>query len=98
MSAVSHARQEESGLASGIVNTSYQIGSALGLVVMVAVSAAQTLQAESGGIGALDALNTGFHTAFIGAAIVAAVAVVVAFATIKKSSVSNQKEATSTVG
>ena len=98
MSAVSHARQEESGLASGIVNTSYQIGSALGLVVMVALSAAQTLHAESGGIGALDALNTGFHTAFIGAAIVAAVAVVVAFATIKKSSVSNQKEATSTVG
>ncbi|MGH9955292.1 MAG: MFS transporter, partial [Nitrososphaeraceae archaeon] len=30
MSAVSHARKEESGLASGIVNTSYQIGSALG--------------------------------------------------------------------
>ncbi|HZB81097.1 MAG TPA: hypothetical protein VE264_07465 [Nitrososphaera sp.] len=28
MSAVSHARKEDSGLASGIVNTSYQIGSA----------------------------------------------------------------------
>lgn len=44
MSAVSHARKEESGLASGIVNTSYQIGSALGLTVMVALDSVQTLQ------------------------------------------------------
>ena len=40
MSAVSHARKEESGLASGIVNTSYQIGSALGLAIMVALASA----------------------------------------------------------
>jgi predicted MFS family arabinose efflux permease len=45
MSAVSHARKEESGLASGIVNTSYQIGSALGLAIIVAIASAQTLQA-----------------------------------------------------
>ncbi len=43
MSAVSHARKEESGLASGIVNTSYQIGSALGLAIMVAIASTQTL-------------------------------------------------------
>jgi EmrB/QacA subfamily drug resistance transporter len=80
MSAVSHARKEESGLASGIVNTSYQIGSALGLAVMVAVASAQTLQAENNGIGSIDALNSGFHLAFIGAAIIAAVATAVAWA------------------
>src|ERR671919_2327571 len=40
MSAVSHARKEESGLASGIVNTSYQIGSAIGLAIMVAIASA----------------------------------------------------------
>ena len=43
MSAVTHARKEESGLASGIVNTSYQIGSALGLAIMVAIASSQTL-------------------------------------------------------
>jgi MFS family permease len=80
MSAVSHARKEESGLASGIVNTSYQIGSALGLAVMVAVASAQTLQAENNGIRSIDALNSGFHLAFIGAAIIAAVATAVAWA------------------
>ena len=38
--ALSSARPEEGGLASGIVNTSYQIGSALGLAAMTAVAAA----------------------------------------------------------
>jgi hypothetical protein len=53
MAAVSHAGIEESGLASGIVNTTYQIGSALGLAIMVAIASAQTLQAENNGIGQL---------------------------------------------
>jgi MFS family permease len=92
MSAVSHAKKEESGLASGIVNTSYQIGSALGLAIMVAIASAHILQAENNGIGSIDALNDGFHLAFIGAAIVAAVAADVAFVAVKKSSGSSQKE------
>ena len=36
--AISAARPEEGGLAAGIVNTSYQVGSALGLAVMTAVA------------------------------------------------------------
>src|ERR671916_2690641 len=86
MSAVSHARKEESGLASGIVNTSYQIGSALGLAVMVVLASAQTLQDsnDSGEIGSMDALNNGFHLAFIGTAIVAATAAAIALIAIKK--------------
>jgi EmrB/QacA subfamily drug resistance transporter len=92
MSAVSHARKEESGLASGIVNTSYQIGSALGLAIMVAVASAQTLQDSNNGLDSVDAMNSGFHMAFIGAAIVAAVATVVAWVAIKKSNASGIKE------
>jgi EmrB/QacA subfamily drug resistance transporter len=79
--AISHARKEESGLASGIVNTTYKIGSALGLAVMVVLASAQTLQESNiggGGIQSIDALNSGFHLAFMGAAIVAVVAAVVA--------------------
>src|SRR5919107_3201098 len=84
MSAVSHAKKEESGLASGIVNTSYQIGSALGLAIMVAIASAQTLSDGNNGIPSIDALNNGFHLAFITAAIVAAISAIVAFVAIKK--------------
>jgi EmrB/QacA subfamily drug resistance transporter len=93
MSAVSHARKEESGLASGIVNTSYQIGSALGLAIMVAIASAQTLLDEnSGTISSIDAINNGFHLAFVTAAIVAAIAAIVAFLVIKNPNTSGGME------
>jgi EmrB/QacA subfamily drug resistance transporter len=92
MSAVTHARKEESGLASGIVNTSYQIGSALGLAIMVAIASSQTLFDQNSGIGSIDAINNGFHLAFIAASIVAAVAALVAFVAIKKPSLSGRKK------
>ena len=93
MSAVSHARKEESGLASGIVNTSYQIGSALGLAIMVAIASAQTLSdGNNNGTGSIDALNNGFHLAFTAAAIVAGIAGIVAFVAIKKPSRSGGDE------
>jgi hypothetical protein len=66
--------------------------SALGLAIMVAIASAHILQAENNGIGSIDALNDGFYLAFIGAAIVAAVAADVAFVAVKKSSRSSQKE------
>jgi EmrB/QacA subfamily drug resistance transporter len=92
MSAVSHTRKEESGLASGIVNTSYQIGSALGLAIMVAIASAQTLSDGNNGIASIDALNNGFHLAFTAAAIVAGIAGIVAFVAIKKPSITGGKE------
>jgi hypothetical protein len=39
---VSNIRKEDSGLGSSLVNTSYQIGSALGLAIMVAISSGHT--------------------------------------------------------
>lgn len=65
--AISAARPEEGGLASGIVNTSYQIGSALGLAVMTAIAAANGADR----LGDKTALTEGYAAAFIGAAIVA---------------------------
>ncbi|MGI5158663.1 MFS transporter [Microbispora sp. CA-102843] len=80
MSAMSGARHEESGLASGIVNTTYQIGSALGLAVMTAL-------ATSGGAAAANgpaALTDGFQSAFVGAAVVAAAGAVLTLLLMRK--------------
>jgi MFS family permease len=67
LAALSGARPEEGGLASGIVNTTYQVGSALGLAVMTAVATAQGADR----LGDTGALVNGFQAAFIGAALIA---------------------------
>jgi EmrB/QacA subfamily drug resistance transporter len=69
--AISSARPEEGGLASGIVNTSYQIGSALGLAAMTAVAASFT------------DLTGGISAAFLGAAGIAVLGVLVAAVTLR---------------
>jgi EmrB/QacA subfamily drug resistance transporter len=66
--AISSARPEEGGLASGIVNTSYQVGSALGLAAMTALAASQGADR----LGDVAALTDGYAAAFIGAAAIAA--------------------------
>jgi predicted MFS family arabinose efflux permease len=62
--AISSAKPEEGGLASGIVNTSYQVGSALGLAAMTAL--ANTQGADR--LGDIAALTDGYSAAFLGAA------------------------------
>jgi hypothetical protein len=65
--AISSARPEEGGLASGIVNTSYQVGSALGLASMTAVAASHGADQ----LGDVAALTDGYSAAFLGAAAIA---------------------------
>lgn len=62
--AIGSAEPEEGGLASGLVNTSYQVGSALGLAAMTAVATSQ----GAGRIGDTTALTDGYSAAFLGAA------------------------------
>jgi EmrB/QacA subfamily drug resistance transporter len=66
--AIASAKPEEGGLASGIVNTSYQVGSALGLAAMTAVATSQGADR----IGDVAALTDGYSAAFLGAAGIAA--------------------------
>ncbi|HMN99270.1 MAG TPA: MFS transporter [Miltoncostaeaceae bacterium] len=76
MAALSGAAPHEAGLASGIFNTTYQVGSALGLAAMTAVAAANG--ADS--IGDPAALTDGFSAALLGAAAIAAAGAVAALA------------------
>ena len=72
--AISSARPEEGGLASGIVNTSYQVGSALGLAAMTAVAASRGADQ----LADLGALTDGYSAAFLGAAGIALVGALLA--------------------
>jgi MFS family permease len=72
--AISSAKPEEGGLASGIVSTAYQVGSALGLAVMTALASAHGADRS----GDIAALTDGYSAAFLGAAGIAVVGAVLA--------------------
>jgi predicted MFS family arabinose efflux permease len=72
--AIQSAKPEEGGLASGIVNTSYQVGSALGLAVMTALATSQGADQ----LGDTVALTDGYSAAFLGAAGIAVVGALLA--------------------
>jgi EmrB/QacA subfamily drug resistance transporter len=74
MASMSDVEPENSGLASGITNTAFMMGGALGLAVLASVAAARTQHLVSAGAGSLDALTGGYHLAFVIGAIFALVA------------------------
>jgi MFS family permease len=65
LAAMSDVAPSESGLASGIVNTAFMMGGALGLAVLASLAAARTDTLLSSGAGSLVALNGGYHVAFV---------------------------------
>src|SRR5687767_13985017 len=77
--AISAAKPEEGGLASGIVNTSYQVGSALGLAAMTALASAQGADR----LGDVTSLTDGYSAAFLGAAGIAVVGAALAAALLR---------------
>jgi EmrB/QacA subfamily drug resistance transporter len=69
IAAVSGVGESEAGLASGLINTSQQIGGALGLAVLSTVAISRTEDLTSpGGPPSLGALTEGFQAAFLGGA------------------------------
>jgi hypothetical protein len=72
IAAVSGVEEQEAGLASGLINTSQQIGGALGLAVLSAIAIARTDNVVSAGGGnPLTGLTEGFQVAFLGGALIA---------------------------
>jgi EmrB/QacA subfamily drug resistance transporter len=76
MAAMSDVEPEESGLASGITNTAFMLGGALGLAVLASIASARTQHLAAAGHGALPALTGGYHLAFAIGAVFAIVAAV----------------------
>ncbi|MBR7975128.1 DHA2 family efflux MFS transporter permease subunit [Burkholderia vietnamiensis] len=73
LAAMSDVEPADSGLASGIVNTAFMMGGALGLAVLASLAAARTEALAAARAAPLDALNGGYHAAFaVGAAFAAA--------------------------
>ncbi len=71
IAAVSGVEEKEAGLASGLINTSQQVGGALGLAVLSAVAISATSDAASSGSNELSALTEGFQHAFLGGSAIA---------------------------
>jgi len=76
--AMSGATPEDAGLASGLVNTSMQVGGSIGLAVLATLSTQRTNTLLADGEGQLQALNSGYHVAYLIGAGLAAAAVAIA--------------------
>src|SRR5881227_3145239 len=76
LAAMGDVEPSEAGLASGLVNTSFMMGGALGLAVLASIAASRTHNLRVAGHGELSALTGGYHLAFLVGAAFAALAAV----------------------
>jgi EmrB/QacA subfamily drug resistance transporter len=84
IAALAGVPQSEAGLASGLMNTSQQIGGALGIAVLSAIATRQTGDAIASGSSQAVALTDGFQSAFMAAAGVALVGILVALVVVQR--------------
>jgi MFS family permease len=65
LAAMSDVDPAESGLASGVVNTAFMMGGALGLAALASIASSRTSSLRADGDGPLAALVGGYHAAFL---------------------------------
>jgi EmrB/QacA subfamily drug resistance transporter len=83
LAAMSDVEESEAGLASGVVNTSFMMGGALGLAILASLAASRTDSLAASGDGTLAALTGGYHAAFLVGSVFALAAAVVGAALLR---------------
>jgi len=84
IAALAGVRASEAGLASGLINTSQQIGGALGIAALSTIATSRAEDAVASGTAVPAALVDGFTGAFIAGAIIAAIGIVAALTLIRR--------------
>lgn len=83
LAAMSDVEPSQSGLASGVVNTAFMMGGALGLAVLASLAAARTAALSGAGAAPVAALAGGYRVTFLAGAVIAAVAAALAAALVR---------------
>jgi EmrB/QacA subfamily drug resistance transporter len=94
IAALAGVPEHESGLASGLSNTSFQVGAALGVAIVTTVAVTRTddYLSTKAGANPLVALTEGFQSAFMAVAILAGIGVVLALTLLGRSQTAPDKE------
>lgn len=82
--AMSGATPSDAGLSSGLVNTTAQVGGALGLAVLNTLAATRTHDLLAHGAGTASALTAGYHRAYLIAALLVVAAIAVAVVVLRR--------------
>ncbi len=90
IAALAGIQASEAGLASGLINTSQQIGGALGIAALSTIATSRTSDAVAGGAGQTAALVTGFHGAFVAGVIIAGLGIAAALTLIRRDELEQQ--------
>nr|MBA2383821.1 MFS transporter [Actinomycetota bacterium] len=93
IAALAGVQQAEAGLASGLINTSQQVGGAVGIALLSTIAISRTENEVAAGTALPNALTSGFQLAFWVGAAIAAAGVVAAFVLIREEDLAPAAEA-----